>query len=83
MTPTKQLQELREKSNVGECIRIIMIAKDVKTTNLASELRVTVSYVSAITKNIKVPSVRLLDDLLKYFDISFKQFSYLVDYYNN
>lgn len=41
MIPTKQLQELREKSNVGECIRIIMIAKDVKTTYLASELRVT------------------------------------------
>lgn len=83
MIPTKQLQELREKANVGECIRIIMVAKDVKTTDIAAELRITSSYANMITKNIKVPSVRLMDDLLKYFDISFKQFSYLVDYYNN
>ena len=83
MVPTKQLQELRETPNVGECIRILMIAKDINTTEIASELRITSSYVGAITKNIKAPSVRLMDDLLKFFDISFEQFSYLVNYYNN
>ena len=50
---------------------------------MANELRITPSYVNAIVNNQKVPSVRLITDLLEYFDISFEQFSYLVDYYNN
>ena len=83
MIPTKQLQTLREKPNIGECIRIIIISKDLKTADLADELRISSAYVCAIINNKKLPSIRLIDDLLQYFGISFEQFSYLVDYYNN
>lgn len=82
MAKTEQLKELREKPNVSECIRLLMIAKDVKPVALANELRVTPAYINAIANNTKLPSIRMIEDFLEYFDISFDEFSYLVDYYN-
>lgn len=83
MIKTEQLKALREKSNVSECIRILMISRDIKPVDLANELRVTPAYINAIANNAKVPSIRLIEDFLEYFDISFEEFSYLVDYYNS
>lgn len=82
MIKTEQLKALREKSNVSECLRLLMISKDIKTVDLAKKLRVTPAYINAIINNTKVPSVRLIEDFFEYFDISFDEFSYLVDYYN-
>lgn len=83
MIKTEQLKALREKSNVSECIRILMISRDMKPGDLANELRVTSAYINAIMNNTKVPSIRLIEDFLEYFDISFEEFSCLVDYYNS
>ena len=83
MVATQQLEGLREKGNVGEIIRLLMISRDKKAADLAKELRVTPTYINAITNNVKVPSIRLLTDFFEYFDISFEKFSYLVDFYNN
>ena len=83
MVKTHQIEALREKSNIGQIIRILMISRDKKTVDLANELRVTPAYINAITNNLKVPSVRLLSDFFEYFNISFEDFSNLVDFYNN
>ena len=82
MIKTEELKALREKSNVSECLRLLMISKDIKPVDLANALRVTPTYINAIMNNAKVPSIRLIEDFLKYFDISFDDFSFLVDYYN-
>ena len=83
MIDTWRLEELREKEGVGEIIRVLMISKDKKPADLANELRVTAAYITAITNNMKVPSTRLLTDFFEYFNITFEDFSYLVDFYNN
>lgn len=49
--------------------RLLRIAKDLKTKEVADELRVATAYVSAIEKGKRTPSVRLRRNYAKLFQI--------------
>lgn len=49
--------------------RLLRIAKDLKTKEVADELRVATAYISAIEKEERIPSARLRRNYSKLFQI--------------
>lgn len=61
---------------LGEALRLIRVFHDCKTTELASAIGLSASYISEIEKNKKTPSLETLKRYADYFDTTVSAIMY-------
>ena len=76
------LQTILKKDNLGICLNMASKVVDLKSKQIAEELMITIAYVSAIFKGVRIPSVRILWRFLNLIKLTEEQFVEIVDYYN-
>ena len=78
-----KLETIIKKENMGSCLNLLMVAKNIKVKEFSEKLMVSSAFIHAVIINYKKPSIRLLRDMLVYLEISEDDFIEIIDYYNN
>lgn len=78
----EKLDFIREMENLGIVIQIAMTSRNLTAKTLAEKVKVTPATIHSIVKGTRKPSVRLLRDILKCFNLTAQQFIEIINYYN-